>query len=114
MTTVTFKTNWDLEEDEYPECCGVRVIKDFPDELGYTILSSLYSLKETENQSGCPGMLVAVINRGQFRNYNKELVAAGFEMVRKARNPKTENMIYLYVCLINQPQPRPKVKKRRF
>ncbi len=115
-----------LKYSEYPDCCGIDVLCNFPlnsedDDWNYWSELSveeretlkkgiLQDLKDSIKDQG-QGMLQVVLNSWQNRKFGALVRQSGYKLKTSFLNPNSGNKCYFYLRLINQPSKGKKVKK---
>ncbi len=115
---------WYLEYSEYPACCGIEIIYEFPQEnCGISILDVKESIFQEfkKNLDQCiksrKGMVQVVLNHWQRRHFGSMLKELKFKRGLGFYNPNSNNRCYLYIKLLSQPtkvKDKDKLKTRRF
>lgn len=81
---------------EFPDCCGADIISDLHvDENGKLRVDT--GLHDTSGDGSKIGMLVAITSTENSPDVIKALKKDGFDPVKKGRNPRTGNMMTVWV-----------------
>lgn len=131
--------NWNLDTEEYPDCCGVIVICNFPhqeeyfDDAPYNDLSDddgnyhRLSMQQKQKLKDCitrsikskidywyaKGMFQVILNNWQNRRFGAVVKSLGFKMKQSLINPNTDNKLFYYHLVVRQPGKK-SLRKRKF
>lgn len=128
--------NWNLDVEEYPDCCGVVVICNFPheeeyfdeapyngdDEGNYRRLSMQQKqelkevitkdIKQKIDHWFNKGMFQIILNNWQNRRFGGVVKSLGFKMKQTLINPNTDNKLFYYHLITRQPNKKSNLKRK--
>lgn len=104
---------WELNVDEYPYCCGIHIICDFPDgnievtkEIRNDIEKEL-AYRTSKRKDSC-GVFHITLNSQQNKEFGNLIKEYGFKMKQRFYNPNSQNFVYFYTCTNLPPKKRAK------